>query len=161
MLLLQPPTDDGRTALHLAASCGSLIIVEQLVEAGANLHVADRWSSTPMRDAIREGHRDVAKWLRGRGSKLGMTTAEMASELCEYAKKGDIESIKLLTSCGCDVQSADYDHRTCLHLASATGNTQICNHMLDCGADINTKDRWQGKPHEIEPLPHTLHVCYC
>ena len=88
----------------------------------------------------------VAKWLRGQGSKLAMGRGEMAAELCDYAAKGDIESIKLLTSCGCDVQSGDYDSRTCLHLAASVGNAQITHHLLDCGADVNSKDRWGGTP---------------
>ena len=62
-----------------------------------------------MRDAIDEGHREVARWLRSQGTKIWMSRSETAGELCEYAEKGDIESIKLLTACGCDVQSSDYD----------------------------------------------------
>ena len=137
---------DQRTALHLAASVGNLSIVEQLVEAGAVTNVVDRWKNTPMRDAIRGGHKEVARWLRARGSKLGMTSTQMADALCDFAKNGDVESIKLLTSCGCDVHAVDYDSRTCLHLAASVGNLQICNHVIDCGADVNCKDRWGGTP---------------
>ena len=45
---------DGRTALHLAASEGNSDIVEYLLEKDVDKNKKDRWSNTPMDDAIRE-----------------------------------------------------------------------------------------------------------
>jgi len=101
---------DQRTALHLACSVGNKAICEALIDGGANVNARDRWKSTPLRDAIREGHRDLAVWLYSRGSRLKMTATDMAGELCEYAHKGDIESIRVLTACGCDVNTSDCTH---------------------------------------------------
>ena len=70
---------DKRTALHLACSVGNKAICEQLVGAHANVNAKDRWKNTPLRDAIREGHRDLALWLHSRGSQLKMARSDMAA----------------------------------------------------------------------------------
>ena len=145
---------DKRSALHLACSVGNKAVCEQLISARANVNARDRWKNTPLRDAIREGHRELARWMHVHGAQLKMTRNDMAGELCEYAHKGDVESIKVLTTCGCDVDASDYDARTCLHLASSVGNKQICDHLLSCGASINAKDRWVRF---LMPDPSTPH----
>ena len=71
-----------------------------------------------------------------------MSKEESASTLCEYAKIGDLESIRLLTACGCSVNADDYDGRTSLHLATSVGNAPIAQHLIECGANLNQKDRW-------------------
>ena len=57
--------------LHLAASEGNYPIVDFLIRAGANVNVEDRWGGTPLRDAVREGHRKVAGLMHSRGAQLG------------------------------------------------------------------------------------------
>jgi glutaminase len=54
---------DGRTALHLAASNGQAKAVTYLLAHDHPIHVRDRWSATPLDDARREGHGDVAGLL--------------------------------------------------------------------------------------------------
>lgn len=36
-------------------------------------------------------------------------------------------------------------HR-CLHLACSVGNLPIANHLIECGANLNAKDRWGSTP---------------
>ena len=98
----------------------------------------DRWGGTPLReltpfeqeahvhmqtglsrvhpvrlpgDAVREGHLDCAEKLRVAGGELGFDEATASSELCESARKGDVEAIAMLLSCGVSVNAADYDRR--------------------------------------------------
>ena len=52
----------------------------------------------------------------------------------------------MLLSSGCSVNAADYDKRTCLHLASSEGNYAIAKHLIETGAVVNAKDRWGGTP---------------
>ena len=50
---------DARTALHLAASSGSLACTRQLLAAGASVNVRDRWGRTPQDDAKHYSHRAI------------------------------------------------------------------------------------------------------
>ena len=99
-----------------------------------------------MQDAIAHKHEDVARLLRKHGSELGYDEIAAAGELCELAKQGKLETVGLLLECGCNVNAADYDARTCLHLAASVGNLPICQLLLDRGADVNRQDRWGGTP---------------
>ena len=57
---------DQRTALHLAAGEGRLLVVAYLLVAGAQPNPRDRWGGTPLDDAVREKHQHVEAVLRGR-----------------------------------------------------------------------------------------------
>ena len=63
---------DARTALHVAASEGSLEAVAFLVaEAKAELDPVDRFGSTPLDDAERAERAAVARFLQSRGARRG------------------------------------------------------------------------------------------
>jgi glutaminase len=44
---------DGRTALHFAASAGSMRVVKALLDLNADVNVSDRWGSKPIQYAVR------------------------------------------------------------------------------------------------------------
>ena len=93
------------------------------------------------RDA-KDAHDHVAELLRSRGAELLYDEARASGELCELARLGDVKSIDTLLAGGCSVNSADYDRRTCLHLAASTGNRHVVEALLNHGVDVNFQDRW-------------------
>jgi ankyrin repeat protein len=64
----------------------------------------------------------------------------------EYRSVGDVTKIKLLLAAGAAVESADYDKRTCLHLAASEGNIHVVQALIGFSVDINIRDRWGGTP---------------
>ena len=73
---------DKRTAIHLAASEGHIQMVLYLIEAGVDPNPKDRWGGTPLDDANREGHTELAKLLRDKGAYTGEEIVERVRFAC-------------------------------------------------------------------------------
>jgi glutaminase len=66
--------------------------------------------------------------------------------LCWAACEGDLAEIQRLVASGVDLDEADYDGRTCLHLSAAEGQLEIVKFLLAKNVHLNLKDRWQNTP---------------
>ena len=99
------------------------------------------------------GHHSVAKHLHAHGAALGYTETQASGELCELCRAGSLETLKLMISCGAAINAADYDRRTCLHLAASEGNMRIVEYLIDSGADVNSTDRFVTPTPTPTPTP--------
>lgn len=71
---------EGRTALHLAAAAGHVAICEKLLSSNADVNAVDRWGATPISDATRFEHFELAQLLRSASSKAADLEAYKHSE---------------------------------------------------------------------------------
>jgi glutaminase len=62
------------------------------------------------------------------------------------ASQGDLNEIKNLDAKGMDIDLADYDGRTPLHVAAAEGHTNIIDYFIKTKRNLAPKDRWGGTP---------------
>ncbi len=67
-------------------------------------------------------------------------------QLIYAATNGDLDEIKRLESFGTDLNSADYDGRTALHLAAAENQEAIVKYLIDRKVNLAPIDRWGGIP---------------
>ncbi len=70
---------------------------------------AHSWGGTALADAVREGHASIATLLRSKGGELLYSEIKASGDLCEFARQGDVKSVKMLLSSGCSADAADYD----------------------------------------------------
>ncbi|HEY3837661.1 MAG TPA: ankyrin repeat domain-containing protein [Bryobacteraceae bacterium] len=108
----------GRTLLHDAAAHGNLRMVELLLRLGADPNVGMTGGHTPLYCVANE---------------------------CQAAGGGDI--VRALVRAGAQVNSSS-GAKACtpLHLAARRGNTEIAEALIDCGADMNLRDKSGDTP---------------
>jgi serine/threonine protein kinase len=138
---------DRRTALHVAASEGHMVICKYLLEKwGAKVNRSDRWGGSPLDDAYRHRHHKVAGYLRQKGGTTGSGTR--STNLIKAAADGDADEVEMLLQVMplADVNQGDYDKRTAMHLAAGEGRVQIVRALCTAGADVNAADRWGRRP---------------
>jgi glutaminase len=69
-------------------------------------------------------------------------------DLCWAASEGDVDGLKRLLVRGADVNAADYDGRTALHLAASEGRCKAVSLLLERGAQATAVDRWGNTPED-------------
>ncbi|CAI5511678.1 unnamed protein product [Closterium sp. Naga37s-1] len=62
------------------------------------------------------------------------------------ASQGDVDELTRLLDEGADVNSADYDGRSAIHLAACEGHLGVLKLLLARGARVNPRDRWGHTP---------------
>ncbi|MSP62936.1 MAG: glutaminase A [Myxococcales bacterium] len=72
--------------------------------------------------------------------------ADSVTTLCWAASQGDLRGIQSLVARGIDLDSADYDGRSPLHLAAAEGHAHVVKSFVARGVQVNPVDRWGGTP---------------
>ncbi|KAG8466681.1 hypothetical protein KFE25_008060 [Diacronema lutheri] len=131
---------DARTTMHLAASEGNAKVAALLVELEADPNVKDRWGGLPLKDAVVQGHDNVAAILRDAGGTLVLQDA--AAVMCGAASNGHFALIQMLLANGVNINESDYDRRSALHLAAAEGKVRVVEFLIKNHADIRFKDRF-------------------
>eukprot|EP00850_Spirogloea_muscicola_P007210 SM000036S13254 [mRNA] locus=s36:140081:146191:- [translate_table: standard] len=77
---------------------------------------------------------------------IGRLEQETVASLCYAAKRGDMLELYRLLSSGFDINMADYDGRTPLHLAAAYGQGKAVDYLLNSGATANVQDAFYRTP---------------
>jgi ankyrin repeat protein len=133
--------------LHFAASKGHKEIAELLIAKDADVNaIAGKGlqSKTPLDEAIKTKHTEIADLLRTHGGK----TSEELNALIDAAKNGDIEAVKQHLAAGADVNAKTGDGTTPLHNAAVYGHNEIAELLIANGASVNAiivSGRNQGK----------------
>ena len=104
------------TTLHFACERGQQQMARALLKRGANRMARDSLQRTPLHDASLEGHLSCCVLLVGQPGRRKMSPAE--------------------------VDAADVNGFTALHLSASQGSEKICGFLLEAGArlDAETSD---------------------
>ncbi|ROL42039.1 60 kDa lysophospholipase [Anabarilius grahami] len=75
--------------------------------------------------------------------------------VCAAAKIGDTDTLEAIREMGSDLNMADYDNRSPLHVAACEGHLKVVEYLLNEGADVDAKDRFGDTPlHNAKRFRH-------
>lgn len=101
---------------------------------------ADHLGKTPLYEAIKNGHGQVASLLVKAGAFLSVDNA--GNCLCELVASKHTDFLKRLLENGVNPNSRNYDLRTPLHLAASEGLFSESLLLLESGASVFAIDRY-------------------
>ncbi|OMO80682.1 hypothetical protein COLO4_23987 [Corchorus olitorius] len=130
--------NNGRRALHIAASIGSHHCVVVLLEFGANPNIRDNEGNVPLWDALMGKHESVIKLLVDNGATL--SSGDVGQFACYAVEQNNLELLKAIVKYGGDVRQPKSNGTCAIHAAICEGNVEMVKFLLEEGADIDAKD---------------------
>lgn len=137
---------DSRTAIMLAAARGFTDLIQLLLCCGADPNCIDAFGGSALWEACRFGHEGAITALLAGGAVLGRDDLSTADTLCTAVYEGDIKLLCRLLRAGADVDAADYDGRTALHIAASQSSAPAVRALLDRNPATSARDRWGNTP---------------
>ena len=141
------PTQQGQTPIVMAAASGHVDCVHLLLEAGVDPNTPTMGvNGTALHLTVHSGHPHAEKVCRllvqyggdiNRRNRVHRTPLHLASG----TRRDVMGVLDYLLDNGCDLNARDDKGRTPLMHALVAGNVTKARHLVECGADINVKDK--------------------
>lgn len=94
--------------------------------------------NTPLNDALTNNFSEIGSQLVTKGARLPSNQFSLVMAAAEH----NLEQLSLMClKAGVSADSCDYDVRSCLHVACATGNLKAVQALIHVGANVNMQDR--------------------
>ncbi|KAI7733991.1 hypothetical protein M8C21_014329 [Ambrosia artemisiifolia] len=139
--------NNGRTALHIAASQGNINCVLLLLDYGADPNSRDSEGSVPLWEAILGNHEQVITILKDNGATL--SSGDVGQFSCIVAEQNKLDILKQIIKHGGDVTVPKTNGSTALHVAVCEGNIEMVTFLLTQGANIDKPDDHGWTPRDL------------
>ncbi|XP_040885612.1 ankyrin repeat and SOCS box protein 15b [Toxotes jaculatrix] len=138
-LTLEEQTEDGDTALTLAAEAGLVENVKMLLQYGASPHNTNSRNESPLLIAVRQSSYDMVLSLIMGGAFVEQVCLTTWTATHEAAKVGCPAILMLLLRHGAKVTARDGHGVTPLGIAAEHGNTEVLDILIQHGGDVNAQ----------------------
>lgn len=137
----------GRTPLHNAAISGHETMVLLLLDSGAYIELVDNAGRTPLILAAREGHDYLIPLLLGKGARINAKDKDQMTPM-HFSATTDrfLNTTKLLSDRGADVDSQDVIGFSPLHYSSFENAFETCKLLIAQGAGVFLLDKSGWSP---------------
>lgn len=144
-LLVEYGAEYDQDDFFVAVYNDQLEVVQAMVKKGQNVNVIDEEGSSPLGIAIQEEHGRIVRFLRTKGAKVpgeaGFPPAVPPKpaniELDDFfiaVAEGKVEDVRNFIAWGADVNQADEDGTTLVHIATINDHTEVVNMLIAAGA---------------------------
>jgi len=124
-----PFTMKGATPYFLAAVAGDASLMRLLGRSGADPRLTAEGGATPLIAAARSACTGSCEF---RGANL---------DVDEAAAEAALEAVKVAMELGADVNAANEDGQTAMHMAAFTGADGAVQFLADRGANVEVQDK--------------------
>jgi ankyrin repeat protein len=121
-------------ALQVASVRGHEVVVQTLIDAGADINASD---GRALQLAFATDHEEVIKVLIGAGADVNTPHGEYGNALQAASVKGYNTVVKQLIDRGAEINAQGGTYGNALQAASAKGHENIVRMLLDTGALVN------------------------
>ena len=130
----------GWTALTKASAQGHNLIVDILLNNGADIDLKNRDGYSALMVAILKSKQETATLLVERGANLNLTTYHRDTALMLTARTGNIQIARLLLDRGASIDHQNYTGETCLIAACREQHREISKLLIERNANVNLHD---------------------
>lgn len=129
------------TPLTACARRDTRICAKILLDHGANAEVVGFNDWTPLRSATVQGYVEFSQILFDfKADPNTKSGAKGAPIICEVARQGNLELVKLLIDNGAIVTASDFNASTAVLNAGVCGKTDVVEYLFDHGANVLDED---------------------
>ncbi|KAH9298698.1 hypothetical protein KI387_030380, partial [Taxus chinensis] len=132
--------EEGWTPLHSAVSSGRDDVVEALLQAGADVSIANNGGRTALHYAASKGRLKIAQVLISHGAKINQKDKFGCTPLHRAASAGHPELCEMLIEEGADVDATDKTGQTPLMHAVICNDKQVALLLVRNSADVDCED---------------------
>ncbi|MBL3527374.1 MAG: ankyrin repeat domain-containing protein [gamma proteobacterium endosymbiont of Lamellibrachia anaximandri] len=128
------PGPDGRSALHVAAEKGRLVVIKILLKNGAAIDQLDAAGQTSLGTALLARRTLAAAYLAKQGARLDANNL-----LLKTAAAGSLDRdvLDFLLKQGADINTVDDEGNNALHIAASKDQRIAAKHLITGGIDLN------------------------
>lgn len=148
---LDEPDDSGWTPLMIAASAGSLPLVQALLKLGCDPNKANENKQRALHYACSKNRIEIVECLLQNGAQVNAQDVYGSTALHRAASKGYIKIVDLLLGgqFKASVDQRDATGSTALHLACEEERVDTAKLLLQYGADPYAKNKEEKTPVDI------------
>ncbi|MEJ1517900.1 ankyrin repeat domain-containing protein [Bacillus cereus] len=132
-------SNEGKSALHIAASNGQLDMLKYLVDLEPNIHLQCHKKETILMCGCRNGEYEIVQYLLSLGAKVNCENAWGETSLLLALKSGNLKIVKSLLEHGASLEKEK--SRIYPILFQDIRNHEVVDFLLEKGFNMNLKDR--------------------
>jgi len=123
------------TLLHFACRFGHIMIVEYLVDVGADINSKNSKNETPLRFSASNNHLDVFEYLLNQGADFG-DGINGESYLHWSSRNGYLSFVECLVNHQAEVNAKNSKNETPLLVSASNNHLDVFEYLLNQGADF-------------------------
>jgi uncharacterized protein len=131
----------GNTALLLAVCQDDRLLLQAILDQGADIDAQNHDGDTALTLAIRKGFAETACWLIRRGANVNLANFDSDTPLILAARGEESPAVlEMLLGSGAHVHAKNNVGDTALHVAAYFGNLDIARRLIQNQADVHAKN---------------------